>query len=206
MKQKNFLSFLFIISILLSTNCQVMSGIMATETPTITATTTATPTLTPRPTPTRRPSLTPTPEAGRYTSPDGSYSFFMPEDWDLEDEGDEYTLIRGPAHAGFQPTLIIAKISDSMMLELWTASVQDETISIMQGYSLISEDFIETDDGETFLRWEFTATQNGSKFHFVFYMYDPGSWKLVMTYMRLEKAGGEDDAMIDASARSVLYR
>jgi hypothetical protein len=206
MKQKNILSILFIISILLSTNCQVMSGILATETPTITATTTATPTLTPRPTPTRRPSLTPTPEAGRYTNPDGSFSFIMPEDWEIEDEGDEYTVIRGPAKGGFQPTLLIARISDPMMLELWTASVQDDTIAMMKGYSQISEEFIESDDGDTFFRWEFTATQNGSKYHFTFYMYDPGTWKLVISYMRLEKAGAEDDAMIDASMRSVLYK
>ena len=206
MKQKNILSIPFIIGILISTNCQSISGILATETPTVTATATATATQTPRPTPTRRPSLTPTPEAGRYTSPDGSFSFVMPEDWEIEDEGDEYSVIRGPAKGGFQPTLIIARISDPMMLELWTASAQDDTISVMKGYSQISEDFLETDAGETYFRWEFTATQNGSKYHFVFYMYDAGSWKLVISYMRLDRAGAEDDALVDAAMRSVLYR
>ena len=206
MRQKNFLSILLIISSLLLINCQSISAILATETPTITATATVTPTQTPRPTPTRRPSLTPTPEAGRYTNPDGSYSLVMPEGWEVTNEEGDYSLIRGPARAGFQPSLIIGKITDSATLETWAAEIQDETIGMMKGYSQISEDFIETDAGDSCFRWEFTANQNGVKYHFIFYLFDPGSWKIVITYMRLEKAGEEDDALVDASMRSVLYR
>lgn|GEM_PF-5770460 len=206
MKQKNILSMLFIVGILLSTNCQTISRLMATETPTVTATVTTTPTQTPRPTPTRRPSLTPTPDAGRFTSSDGSYSFLLPDDWDLDDETDDYALFKGPTRNGIEATLVVGKITDSTMFEMWTAQVQDETTALLQGYKQISEDFLETDAGEAYFRWEFTARQQGVKLHFVFYMYDPGTWKLVLTYMRLDSGSNKDDAPIDDTARSVLYR
>ena len=206
MRQKNCFSILFIVSSLLLINCQSISGILATVDPNDHGhgdnhTHADTQTHTDAP-----PQPDPHPGSGAVHQPGWLFSFVMPEDWEIEDEGDEYSVIRGPAKAGFQPTLIIAMISDPTMLELWTASAQDDTISVMKGYSQISEDFLETDAGETFFRWEFTATQNGSKYHFIFYMYDAGSWKLVISYMRLDRAGAEDDALVDAATRSVLYR
>lgn len=206
MKQKNFLSIFFIISSLLLINCQSISGILATETPTVTATATTTPTQTPRPTPTRRPSLTPTPDAGRFTNSDGSYSFLLPDGWNLDDETDDYALFIGPTRNGIESTLVVGKVTDSTMFEMWTAHVQDDTTELLQSYTLISEDFLETDAGESYFRWEFTARQQGVKLHFVFYMYDTGTWKLVLTYMRLDTASDKDDALIDKTARSVLYR
>jgi hypothetical protein len=204
-KQKNIVSILIIIGVLLSTNCQSISGILATETPTITATATATATQTPRPTATRRPSPTPTPEAGRYTSPDGFFSFVMPEGWEVTREDNDIIQISGPEVNNFNPNLVASQVEGMFMLEGWSAMFQDEIMDSLEGYSLISEDFIQTDTGETCFRWEFKTTRQGKAFHHIFYMYESGDWKLVIAYTRLEKAGTEEDAMIEASMRSVIY-
>ena len=205
MKQKNFLSILLIVSTLLLLNCQTISGILATETPTVTATATTTPTQTPKPTATRRPSLTPTPEAGRYTSPDGSFSFVMPEGWEVTQEDNTIIKISGPEVNNFNPNLVASQTEGEMMLEWWSATFQDDIIANLEGYSLISEDFIQTDSGETCFRWELKSTRQGKTFHHIFYMYESGDWKLIIAYTRLEKAGAEDDVMIEASMRSVIY-
>ena len=48
-----------------------------------------------------------------------------------------------------------------MMLEWWSAIFQGDIIDNLDGYSQISEDFIQTDTGYTCFRWEFTSTRQG---------------------------------------------
>ena len=157
-------------------------------------------------------STTPQPEPAkvglsgeRFTSPDGYYSFTLPDEWELTEEASGFVRISAPSSDGYVPNLVTSQAEGKTVLEFWSATFQDAIIPTMEGYSLISEEFFHTDSEDIYFRWESTSTQLGLMYHHVFYTFESGAWKLVILYTRLEDAGAEWDDAVDASMRSVLF-
>ena len=197
MKQLNLYFILFIIICLILACNQSGTGSTSTSVPpTVVA---------PTPKPTSTPTPNPTPDETRFTSPDGYYSFIMPEGWELTENDNGFIRISGPSGKKYTPNLVASQTEDLMMLELWSAIFQDAILKNLGDAALISEDFIDTDEGKLYFRWEFQAEQQGDRYHHIFYMYGSGDWKLVIAYTRLENEGAEYDVLIDAAMRSVQY-
>jgi predicted secreted protein len=142
----------------------------------------------------------------RYISSDGSWSINLPEGWALNTEDTVYTTISGPGEVGSQPQLMVKQEWSEIVLELWAAAFQQDILASWEGYSRISEDYLQTDAGETCFRWEFNSTHQNALFHHIVYLFESGDWKLVMIYSRFEDIGAEQDASIDAAMRSVQYQ
>lgn len=167
---------------------------------------TTTPHLTPTPRPISTPTSMPTESGERFTSMDSSYSFVMPTGWTVIEENDNLLRVTGPERGGFSPNFVVSQTKDVMMLEWWSATFQDDIKANLGVTTQISEDFIKTDAGETCFRWEFNAIREGIGYHHIFYMYESGDWKIVFGYTRLENAGEDQDAPIDATMRTVQYQ
>jgi len=63
-----------------------------------------------------------------------------------------------------------------------------------------------TDEGKDYFRWEVTYIQLGQKVHQVFYFFESGDWKLVITYSRLNNSGKEYDELMDETMQTVEFK
>jgi hypothetical protein len=190
-----------------------------TPTATATATITPTPTLTPTPTETSTPTLTPTstntatktptatqtPDPNRYYAPDKSYSLIPPEGWQPVDAGLEYPALVGPEVGNYSPNLVFNQERYSFPMAFYSAVVQDSLAESLQNLTTIGEEFLTTDQGKEYFRWEVTDTRQGVTYHQVFYFFESGDWKLVITYSRLNSQGSENDALVDEAMKTVIY-
>ena len=87
----------------------------------------------------------------------------------------------------------------------YAATVQDTLKENLQNLSQISEDYLTTDDGKDYFRWEVTDTQKGVRYRQVFYFFESGDWKLVITYTRPNNQGSEYDALVDEAMNTVRF-
>ena len=76
----------------------------------------------------------------------------------------------------------------------------------LQNYQQISEDFLTTNAGQDYFRWEFANTDQGSSFHRVFYFFGSAEWKLVISYTRPNNQGHHYDQLIEAAMATVLFQ
>ena len=201
MKRRNRAIVILVLFCLWSNGCDIKArGSQITSPPP-----TTTRNLTPTPRPTATPTIMPTEPGDRFTSMDGSFSFVMADGWKVIEENDNLLRVTGPERGGFYPNFVVSQTKDVMMLEWWSATFQDDIKANLGITTQLSEDFIKTDTGETCFRWEFKAIREGIEYHHIFYMYESGDWKMVIGYTRLENAGEDQDAPIDAAMLTVLY-
>ena len=196
-----------------------------TETPTPTATATATATSTAIPTETPTPTWTATKtkpstktatptqthDPNRYYAPDDSYSLIPPVGWTPADMGLDYPGLIGPTVGNFNLNLrFIRENTASFKLAYevfaYAAFVQESLKEKLQDLSQISEDFLTTDEGKDYFRWEFTDTQEDVIYHHVFYFYASGDWKLVINYTRPRNQGSEYDTEVDDAMKTVRFK
>jgi hypothetical protein len=187
-----------------------------TSTPTATATTTPTPTQTStptkKPTATRRPTNTSTPsptiDPNRFYSPDGDTSLILPEGWKLADENEDegvYSVI-GPISGNSIPRLVFMQTKmEFPLLGFFTAMIQDGYKDNLENYRQIGEEFLTTEDGKEYLRWEIEFTDQGRTRHEVFYFYESGDWMLTVLFSRLRSEGATFDDLVDESMKTVEY-
>ncbi len=88
---------------------------------------------------------------------------------------------------------------------MYSAVVQDSLAGQLQNLNTISEEFLTTDEGHTYFRWEITHVAEGRTLHQVLYFFESGDWKLVITYTRLNDAGAEYDTLVDEAMETVRY-
>jgi hypothetical protein len=223
-------SLLFLIPILWLTACSpsaqqqaTMTASVWTLTPTKTATPTSTATIIPSPTPTQTetptptstatptqiPTHTPTPTLAaalkRYSAPDNSFSFVPPDGWQAKKAGADYPILTGPKIGNFSPVLTFAQNKSPFPVEFYAATYQDGLKRRLPNLSQISEDFLTTEEGNGYFRWEVTTTQQGVRYHQVFYFYESGDWKLIITYTRRDDQGSQYDPQIDAAMKTVQF-
>ena len=191
-----------------------------TETPTPTATMTATPTPTATPTetstptrtatktkpPTKTATPTQTHDPKRYYAPDNSFSLVPPEGWTPADVDLDYPGLIGPTVGNFNLNLRFFREKYRFDVFWYAARVQDDLKDKLQNLSQISEDFLTTDEGKDYFRWEFTDTQEGVIYHHVYYFYESGDWKLVINYTRLRNQGSEYDTVVDEAMKTVRFK
>lgn len=177
----------------------------STITPTPTETFTPTPSETPTQTPTKTSTPTNTPDPNRYYAPDGTYSFAALEGWEEVNAGLAYPALMGPTVDGFNLNLVFMQEESTYPLAFYTALVQGSVEDIYPDLSQIGEEFLLTDEGKEYFRWEISYIQFGVKVHQVFYFFESGDWKLGITYSRLNNAGKEYDALIDAAMQTVEF-
>jgi hypothetical protein len=91
-------------------------------------------------------------------------------------------------------------------MAMYSAFVQDALVGSLQNLQQISEEFLLTDEGKDYFRWEITDVQQGTTYHRVFYFYESGDWKLVITYTRPNNQGNENDVLIDEAMKTVQYK
>jgi hypothetical protein len=181
----------------------------ATSTPSATPTHTPTPTETLTPTPSHTPSLTPTftntptntPDPSRYYAPDGTFSFQAMEGWEPANFGMAYPLLIGPANNN----LVFIQEESDFPMAFYAAIAQDSVMEILPNVTQISEDFLVTDEGQDYFRWEMTNTQQGMLMHQVMYFYESEGWILLITYTRANASGSEYDSIVDAAMQTVQF-
>jgi hypothetical protein len=180
----------------------------ATPTPSAPPTETATPTLsaTPTRTPTKTATSTLTPDPNRYYAPDNSFSLVPPEGWVTTDVGLDYPGLIGPKVGDFSLNLVFIRDQSDFDVFFYAALVQGDLEEELQDLVSISEDFLTTDDGKNYFRWEVTDTQKDVSYRQVFYFFESGKWKLVATYTRPKNRGAEYDTVIDDAMKSLRFK
>ena len=185
----------------------------ATATNTATSTSTSTPTEIPTPTrtatktkvPTKTATPTQTHDPNRYYAPDNSFSLIPPEGWLPADMGLDYPGLVGPKVGNFSPNLVFIREKSTFDMSFYAAIVQDTLKANLQNLIQISEDFLTTDEGKDYFRWEITDTQKGVSYRQVFYFFGSGDWKLVITYTRQNSQGSEYDPVVDEAMKTVRF-
>ena len=177
----------------------------ATQTPTPTETFTPTPSETPTQTPTQTSTPTNTPDPNRYYSPDGTFSFAALDGWEEVEVGLAYPVLLGPTVGGFNLNLVFVQEESTFPLAFYTAIAQGSVEENFQSLTPISEEFLYTDEGKDYFRWEVTNVQLGEVVHQVFYFFESGDWKLMIIYSRHSNAGMEYDALIDETMQTVEF-
>ncbi len=178
----------------------------ATATFTPTPTTTSTPTATATKIPTKTLTPSPTPDPARYYSPDNSLSFVRIDNWQPLENGTRFPSLVGPIVAGFQLNMFIYEDELAFPVSFYAATVQDSLIQRLQDYSQISEDFLTTDEGKDYFRWEIKDTNQGVVYRQVLYFFESGDWKLIITFTRPEAQGSEYDTLVDQAMQTVRYQ
>ncbi len=187
----------------------------ATPTDTLTPTPTSTPTSTQTPTPTQTPTRTPTPTLADtptptpnpdlYIAPDNSFSIGGLQGWTPADIGLKYPVLIGPKVGNFSPNLVFVVDKSTFPLAFYSAQVQDSAKAILTDVKDISEDFLTTAERKDYFRWVIDNTQKGVVYRQVFYMFESGDGKLVITYTRPANQGQEYDEIIDEAMLTVKF-
>jgi hypothetical protein len=184
-----------------------------TNTPTLTSTLTSTPTETLTPTPSEAPTETPTitltptntSDPTRYTSPDNTFSFSKLGGWEPQEFGLEYPVLIGPIIEDIALNLVFMQEESTFPLAFYAALSQDSVAESVENLKTIREDFLVTDEGKDYFRWEFTNDQDGVNYHQVFYIFESGDWKLLITYTRPGDQGSEYDSLVDETMATVRF-
>ena len=117
----------------------------------------------------------------------------------------QYPALVGPQLGSSAANLLFVQEEAAFPVESYAAAVQDQLVAALPEIEPIREDFLITDDGHAYYRWEIANTQNNREIRQVLYFYGPGDWKLVITYTRPLNAGEENDRLVDAAMQTVRY-
>ena len=140
-----------------------------------------------------------------YYADDLTFSFIPPEDWEPLDIGLEYPALFGPTIDEFNLNLIMVEEQPGFPMAFYTALVQDNYVSIFPDLTTISEEFLFTNEGKDYFRWEVTLTQEGVKIRQIFYFFESGDWTLMIAYTRPADQGSEFDAQVDEAMLTVRF-
>lgn len=172
-------------------------------TPTKTATPTSTPTSTPSPTKTVTPTKTPDPN--RYYAPDNTFSFIAPENWLPKEMGLKFPIIVGPIVGNFAMNLVFVEEEGMVNVFFFAAQVQDQSTLMNPNLETVSEEFLVTNDGEDYFRWETTNVHEGTTYTQIFYFFGSDTWNLVATFTRPKNQGQQYDVIVDEAMRTMRY-
>jgi hypothetical protein len=190
-----------------------LTATAAVWTPTSTDTPTPTPTQTPTPTntatPTQTATITPTPtetlDPDYYYPPDQSFSFIPPEGWVQRELGFKYPSFVSPRVGESQASLGIAQEEATIPMASMMDTLQDSFAKIFSDFEVVGGEYLITNDGSDYFRWEITFTQNEIKIREVFYFFESGGWRLVIVYGIPAALGSEFDTVVEEAMKTVHY-
>jgi hypothetical protein len=150
-------------------------------------------------------SATPTQDPSFYYAEDNTFSLISPEDWTPVDFGLKYRVLVGPQVGGYTLNLVFMQEKAEFPMAFFTALIQDQLGEVLQNLKSIREEFLVTNEGENYFRWEITHNMNGARVRQVLYFYESGDWILSVTYSRLDGAGSEYDRLVDDAMKTVRF-
>jgi hypothetical protein len=183
-----------------------------TPIPSLTPTQTQTPTITLTPTiaPTKTPTMTPTRDPERFYAPSTEYSFIPPTGWEAVDITEKNPDIKEPIFIGpelgdYSLNLILYRDECPYGVLFFAAAIQDEFMNNDKSMKQIQEDFLVTDDGQEYFRWELTSVSEDVKYHQIFYFFGENEDVLTIVYTRLDSNGSELDSLVDKSMQTFIF-
>jgi hypothetical protein len=203
-------------------SCSAVQGLFATPTPlptptpTPTSTPTPLPTFTPSPTSTSTPTptLTPTPQPTETPTPilderhieiEGGFSYIPPSGWRVTElPGLKYKIASGIPTDDFAPNL-------NFVDEAFSGSLDDyvvaniaiiEELDLFKDVKVVGQEDFLTDEGTRGVKVTIEDTQHDIELYQVFYFFDSGARKFVVTYTRLADKGQANDVLVDQSVRT----
>jgi hypothetical protein len=178
----------------------------ATQTATSTVTSTPTASATPTQTPTKTQTPTITPDPNRYYATDDTFSFVVPEGWEMVPSGMEYPVLYGPDVGGYFVNVLFTQEEVPFPMAIYTAFFQEDVMASLENLTQVREDFLLTDEGDGYFRWEVTNINDGITYHQVFYFFESGDWKLLAIYSRPDDRGAENDILVDEAMSTMRYQ
>ena len=121
------------------------------------------------------------------------------------DIGSDYPALVGPKAGNIDINLVFVQEKSAFPVYFFAAQVQDSLKEKFKNLIQISEDYLTTADGKDYFRWEVTDIQQGVTYYQVFYFFESGDWKLVITYTRPKGQGSQYDAPVDDSMMTVRF-
>jgi hypothetical protein len=159
------------------------------------------------PTDTPAPAATPTDDPDRHYEPAGGFSYIPPEGWEIAEpsSGTAYKVARSQSGEDFAPNLTMVDEPFSGSLEEYVSLSIDNIGQFFDALQVIGRDPFELDEGSSGVRVATENMQRGLALHQIFYFFDLGAKKLVVTCTRLAESGEDVDAACDASVRTFRF-
>lgn len=159
----------------------------------------------PTPADTPTPPATPTEHPDRHYEPAGGFSYVPPEGWEIAEPSSAtaYKVARSQAGEGFAANITLVDEAFTGSLEEYVSLSIDNMGAFFEGLQELGRDTFELDEGSPGVRVATENVQSGLALHQVFYFFDLGAKKLVITCSRLAGSGEEVDVMCDASVRTL---
>jgi hypothetical protein len=192
------------------------SGVLPTATvdsrPTMPPTWTPTPSPAPTNTSVPEHTLAPTPESidaptpvpdGRHVESEGGFSYVPPSGWQMAElPGFKYKIARGTPTGDFAPNMNVVDEAFSGSLGDYVAASIAFIEGLFEDVRVVSQEDFFTDEGERGIKVVIEDTQHDVKLYQVFYVFDAGEKKIIVTYTRLADQGQEYDALVDQSMKT----
>lgn len=165
------------------------------------------PSAVPTPTDMPVPTAAPTDDPDRHYEPEGGFSYVPPEGWEIVEPSTAtaYKVARSQSGEGFAANLTMVDEAFTGALEEYVALSLDNMSEFFEGLQVISRDAFETDEGSSGIRVATENMQSGMALSQIFYFFDLGTKKLVVTCTRLAESSEEVDAACDASVRTFRF-
>ncbi|MBN1977869.1 MAG: hypothetical protein JW918_10740 [Anaerolineae bacterium] len=172
------------------------------------------PTWTPTPTSasTPVPTLTPSPQAidaqtpvpgERHVESEGGFSYVPPSGWQVVDApGLKYKVARGTPTGDFTPNLNVVDEPFSGSLDDFVTASLASFKEFLKDVRIVSQEDFVTDEGERGVKVVIEDTQQDVELYQVFYIFDAGAKKIMVTYTRLADQGQDNDDSVDQSMRT----
>jgi hypothetical protein len=161
----------------------------------------------PTPTDLPAPPAIPTDDPDRHYEPAGGFSYVPPEGWEIAQPASEtaYKVARSQSGEGFSANLTMVDEAFTGSLEEYVSLSLDNMSEFFEGMQVLSRDPFETDEASSGIRIATQNVQTGLELNQIFYFFDLGTKKLVVTCTRLAESSEEVDAACDASVRTFRF-
>lgn len=153
------------------------------------------------------PAATPTDNPNRHYEPAGGFSYVPPEGWELAESSSAvaYKVARSPSGGDFAANLTMVDEAFAGSLEEYVSLSVDNMGEFFEGLEVISRDTFELEEGSPGVRMATEIAQGGLELRQIFYFFDLGGKKLVVTCTRLADSMEEVDAACDESVRTFRF-
>jgi hypothetical protein len=118
----------------------------------------------------------------------------------------DYPGLLGPEAGNYSPNLIFIQEESPFPMAFYSAMIQESVMDSSENLTQISEDFLVTEGGKDYFRWQTVTVQQGVAYQQVFYFFESGDWKLVVIYTRLRDFGSQYDDMVDEAMSTVRFK
>ena len=155
------------------------------------------------PRPTAVPTERPTPTGDLFAPPDGAFTMIAPEGWEVRElAGFKYNVIIGPASSDFAPNLNFVDEAFAGSLEDYVAANEKTIAKLLPNAKVTGQFDMTTVAGEPMIKLTVEDTQYDRDLLQVFYFFDGGARKWVVTYSRARDEDSKWDDVVDAAMQT----